>query len=44
MDEVNLFRGQAKNENTQLQFDDHPLKEPYDSANADTSNARFEKN
>lgn len=35
MDEVNLFRGQAKNENTQLQFDDHSVKEPYDSANAD---------
>ena len=35
MDEVNLFRGQAKNENTQLQFDDHSVKEPYDSVNAD---------
>jgi hypothetical protein len=35
MDEVNLFRGQAKNENTQLQFDDHSVKEAYDSANAD---------
>lgn len=35
MDDVNLFRGQAKNEKTQLQFDDHSVKEPYDSANAD---------
>lgn len=35
MDEVNLFRGQAKNENTKLQFDDHSVKEAYDSVNAD---------
>lgn len=35
LDEVNLLRGQAKNENTDLQFDDHSVKEPYDSTNAD---------
>lgn len=35
LDEVNLLRGQAKNENLDLQFDDHSVKEPYDSANAD---------
>ena len=33
--EVNLFRGQAQNEKTELQFDDHSVKEPFDSANAD---------
>jgi len=35
LDEVNLLRGQAKNENTDFQFDDHSVKEPYDSTNAD---------
>jgi len=35
LDEVNLLRGQAKNENTDLQFDDHSVKEPYDSTNTD---------
>jgi MTH538 TIR-like domain (DUF1863) len=35
LDEVNLLRGQAKNEKTDLQFDDHSVKEPYDSTNAD---------
>lgn len=32
---VNLFRGQAKNENNDLEFDDYSVKEPYDSKNAD---------
>lgn len=35
MDEVNLLRGQAKNEKLDLQFDDHSVKEPYDSNNID---------
>ena len=35
MDEVNLLRGQAKNDKVDLQFDDHSVKEAYDSNNAD---------
>lgn len=35
LNEVNLLRGQAKNEKVDLQFDDHSVKEPYDSTNAD---------
>lgn len=35
MNEVNLLRGQAKNDKVDLQFDDHSVKEPYDSNNAD---------
>jgi len=35
MGEVNLLRGQAKNDKLDLQFDDHSVKEPYDSTNAD---------
>ena len=35
LDEVNLLRGQAKNDRLDLQFDDHSVKEPYESANAD---------
>ncbi|MGB8707956.1 MAG: TIR domain-containing protein [Dehalococcoidia bacterium] len=33
--EVNLLRGQAKNENTNLEFNDWSLKEPFDSENAE---------
>jgi len=33
--EVNLLRGQAKNEKSDLQFDDYSVKEPFDSANAE---------
>ena len=32
---VNLFRGQAKNENNDLEFYDYSVKEPFDSDNAD---------
>jgi hypothetical protein len=32
---VNLFRGQAKNEGIDLEFDDYSIKEPFDSRNAD---------
>jgi len=35
IDEVNLLRGQAKNDNTDLQFDDFSVKEAYDSESAD---------
>ncbi len=35
LDEVNLLRGQAKNDKLDLKFDDHSVKEPFDSANAD---------
>lgn len=33
--EVNLLRAQAKNDRMDLQFDDHSVKEPYDSTNTD---------
>ena len=33
--EVNLLRGQAKNENSTLQFDDYSVKEAFDSKNAE---------
>jgi hypothetical protein len=35
LDEVNLLRGQAKNEKTDLTFDDFSVKEAFDSANAE---------
>jgi hypothetical protein len=35
MDEVNLLRGQAKNSNNDLVFDDYSVKEAFDSKNAD---------
>ena len=35
LDEVNLLRGQAKNEKTDLQFDDFSVKEAFNSANAE---------
>lgn len=35
IDEVNLLRGQAKNENSELEFDDYSVKEPFDSENAE---------
>lgn len=34
-DEVNLLRGQAKNENAELEFNDWSLREPFDSDNAE---------
>ena len=33
--EVNLLRGQAKNDKSELQFDDYSVKEAFDSNNAD---------
>jgi hypothetical protein len=41
MDEVNLLRGQAKNQNTDLEFSDHSVKEPFDSANAEYIKGRI---
>jgi len=35
LDEVNLLRGQAKNENSDLEFNDWSLQEPFDSKNAE---------
>lgn len=35
LDEVNLLRGQAKNENSNIEFNDWSLKEPFDSEKAD---------
>lgn len=40
-DLVNLFRGQAKNKNTDLEFSDYSVKEPYDSTNAPYIRARI---
>lgn len=34
-DMVSLFRGQAKNENNDLEFSDYSVKEPFNSTNAD---------
>lgn len=33
--DINLLRGQAKNENNDLEFNDYSLKEPYDSERAE---------
>jgi hypothetical protein len=38
---VNLFRGQAKNENSDLSFDDHSVKVAYDSTDADYIRSRI---
>lgn len=35
VDEVNLLRGQAKHDKTDLEFDDFSVKDAFDSANAD---------
>jgi len=35
LNDVNLLRGQAKNEKSDLVFDDYSVKEPFDSENAD---------
>ena len=35
MNEVNLLRGQSKNDNSDLEFSDHSVKEAFDSENAD---------
>lgn len=35
MDEVNLLRAQAKNEKSDIEFNDHSVQEPYDSDRAE---------
>lgn len=35
LDEVNLLRGQAKNENSSIEFNDWSVREPYNSTRAD---------
>lgn len=35
LNEVNLLRGQAANDGTELEFDDYSVKAPYDSSDAD---------
>lgn len=35
MDEVNLIRAHAKNENSDIEFNDHSVREPYDSERAE---------
>lgn len=35
MAEVNLLRGQAKNDNNDIEFNDHSVREPYDSEQAE---------
>lgn len=35
MDEVNLLRAQAKNDNSDIEFNDHSVREPYDSVQAE---------
>lgn len=35
MDEVNLLRGQAKNEKSDIEFNDHSVREPYNSERAE---------
>jgi hypothetical protein len=35
MDEVNLLRAQAKNDNSDIEFNDHSVRAPYDSKRAE---------
>lgn len=35
MDEVNLLRAHAKNENSDIEFNDHSVREPYESERAE---------
>jgi antiphage defense system Thoeris ThsB-like protein len=35
INDVNMLRGQAKNPNNDLKFDDHSVKEPFNSRNAE---------
>lgn len=39
--EVNLLRGQAKNENSELDFDDYSVKEPFNSKSAEYIKSRI---
>ena len=41
LDEVNLLRGQAKNENSNIEFNDYSLKAPFNSKDADYIQTRY---
>lgn len=41
LDLVRLFRGQAQNENTALEFSDYSVREPFDSTNANYIRAQI---
>ncbi|WP_084799564.1 TIR domain-containing protein [Bradyrhizobium sp. Ai1a-2] len=41
LDEVNLLRGQSKNENSDIEFNDYSVKEPYDSVRAEYIKSRL---
>jgi len=43
LNEVNLLRGQARNENSDLEFSDWSLSEPFDSRMRNTSNVGLER-
>jgi hypothetical protein len=43
MDEVNLLRAHAKNENSDIEFNDHSVREPYDSERAEYIKRRIEE-
>src|SRR5260370_5068912 len=41
LDEVNLLRGQSKNENSDIEFNDFSVRDAYDSVRADYIKARL---
>jgi hypothetical protein len=43
LDEVNLLRAHAKNENSDIEFNDHSVREPYESDRADYIKRRIEE-
>lgn len=43
MDEVNLLRGQAKNEKSDIEFNDHSVREPYNSEKAEYIKRKIEE-
>ena len=43
MDEVNLLRAHSKNENSDIEFNDHSVREPYDSERAEYIKRKIEE-
>ncbi len=43
MDKVNLLRAQSKNEHSDIEFNDHSVREPYDSDRADYIKRKIEE-
>lgn len=43
MDEVNLLRAHAKNDKSDIEFNDHSVREPYDSERADYIKGKIEE-